>query len=248
MPASSNPECQVPRHVAIIMDGNNRWAKRRFLPKMAGHHAAARNLEKVISRAAEAGIRFLTLFAFSTENWNRPPDEVQALMKLLLKSLRDKTRVLDKNDIRLKVIGDRSVLSEELQKTIADSERQTENNQTMILNLAINYGGTWDITQACQTIARQVEAGSLKASEITTDMIEAHLSTAGQPAPDLLIRTSGENRISNFLVWQCAYSEFYFTDTLWPDFDGPELDKAIQAYGKRERRFGKTSDQLQAVS
>ncbi len=235
---------EIPAHIAIIMDGNNRWAKRRFLPKLAGHRAAAKNLEKVVNSAASLGVQYLTLFAFSTENWSRPEDEVAALMKMLLKSLRNDTPRLHKEGIRLKIIGDKAGLSEELQSSIAEAELLTSDNKGMTLNLAINYGGIWDITQAAREIAAKVEAGKLRASEITDSMMESHLSTSGQPSVDLLIRTSGENRISNYLLWQCAYSEFYFTDVLWPDFNAEELSKAIDAFNARERRYGQTTEQL----
>lgn len=214
---------------------------------MAGHRAAARNLEHIITGAAERGIKYLTLFAFSTENWNRPEEEVKALMKLLLSSLKKETKKLHRNNIRLQIIGNKAGLSDELQEEIKRAEKLTENNQRMTVNLAINYGGTWDITQACQKVSELVEAGKINSWEVSQELIESHLSTAGQPAPDLMIRTSGENRVSNFLIWQTAYSEFYFTDTLWPDFDKAELDKAIGVFSKRERRFGKTSEQIQTA-
>ena len=234
----------LPRHIAIIMDGNNRWAKSRFLPKLAGHRAATQSVREVISGSRELGIKNLTLFAFSSENWNRPADEVNGLMKLLHQSLRKELKKLLKHNIRLKVIGERSKLSQQIQTAIAEAEQQTAHCQGMVLCVAVNYGGQWDLTQACKKVAMRIQTGTLSLDEVSETDIENQLSTADMPPVDLLIRTSGEQRLSNFLLWQCAYSEFYFTDTLWPDFTKENLIHALQTYQQRERRFGKTSEQL----
>lgn len=234
----------APEHIAIIMDGNNRWAKSRLLPRLSGHKAATRAVRATIKACRERGIRFLTLFAFSSENWNRPQEEVRGLMALLLSSLKKEARKLVKHDIRLKIIGERDRLSPAIQEAIQETEAVTAQCQGMTLCVAINYGGRWDITQACKKLAAQVKTGELALQAIDSQLIESHLATANMPPVDLLIRTSGEQRISNFLLWQCAYSEFYFTDTLWPDFSPADLEQAIQSYRQRERRFGKTSEQL----
>ncbi len=238
---------RIPTHIAVIMDGNNRWAKGRFLPKLAGHNAAVKAVRETIEGCRELGVKQLTLFAFSSENWNRPEDEVKGLMSLLLASLKNETRKLRKYDIRLNVIGDRSRLSNKIQNAIAASEQQTAQCKSMILNVALNYGGQWDISEACRKLATLATEGSITPDQIDEAMVEKHLSTGDAPPVDLLIRTSGEMRISNFLLWQCAYSEFYFCETYWPDFDKKHLIEAILAYQGRERRFGKTSDQLKVV-
>ncbi len=234
----------VPRHVAIIMDGNGRWARRRRLPRTAGHQAGVTAVRKTVEHCARKGIEVLTLFAFSSENWRRPPEEVSVLMRLFEMTLSRETRRLDEHGIRLRVIGDRSAFSKNLQQRIAEAEAQTAGNDRMTLLIAANYGGRWDITQAAQQLARQVATGVLKPEEIDEAALAAHLSFAGLPEPDLFIRTGGELRISNFLLWQLAYTELYFTDVLWPDFDEAELDKALAEYSRRERRFGHTSEQL----
>ncbi|MDD7804650.1 MAG: isoprenyl transferase [Endozoicomonas sp. (ex Botrylloides leachii)] len=239
---------QLLRHIAIIMDGNNRWAKSRFLPKLSGHKAATNAVKEVIRASRERGIQYLTLFAFSSENWHRPPEEVSGLMSLLHQSLRYETKKLLKYDIRLKVIGDKKQLSKKIQLAIEETEEKTASCKTMMLCVAVNYGGQWDITQACKKLAAKLAVGEISAHDINEHNIENQLCTAGMPPVDLLIRTSGEQRISNFLLWQCAYSEFYFTDTLWPDFTQSDLDHALAAYKKRERRFGKTSEQLTAAN
>ncbi|MDP0563166.1 MAG: isoprenyl transferase [Candidatus Endonucleobacter sp. (ex Gigantidas childressi)] len=234
----------VPEHIAIIMDGNNRWAQSRLLPKLSGHRAATEAVREVIRHCRERGIGYLTLFAFSRENWNRPPEEVKGLMSLLYHSLRQETKKLLKYDIRLRVIGDLSRLSDEIQSSIKEAEQKTLDCNSMELCVAVNYGGKWDIVRACKKLAVELKEGGITPDEIDEERIEKELSTAGMPPVDLLIRTSGEQRISNFLLWQCAYSEFYFTSTLWPDFKAADLDKALLIYQKRERRFGKTSEQL----
>ncbi|AKX52459.1 isoprenyl transferase [Thiopseudomonas alkaliphila] len=235
----------IPRHVAIIMDGNNRWAKKRFLPGVAGHKAGVDAVRAVVEVCAEAGVEVLTLFAFSSENWQRPEEEVGALMKLFLNALRKEVRQLAENGIGLKIIGDRSRFQPELQKAMGEAELQTADNKRLILQVAANYGGQWDIVQAAQRIAREVKAGHVQIDEITPDLLQNCLSTAGVPAPDLCIRTGGEQRISNFLLWQLAYSELYFSPLYWPDFKHTAMREALAAYAQRQRRFGKTSEQVE---
>ncbi len=242
--ADDRPISSLPRHVAIIMDGNGRWAKRRLLPRTAGHRAGVSVVRKTVERCAELGVEVLTLFAFSSENWRRPADEVSVLMRLFDRALAQEAQRLHDNGIRLRVIGDRSAFSSHLQKRIADTEALTCDNRRMTLLIAANYGGRWDITQAARQLAGRVERGEIAVTEINEEILAAHLSFAGLPEPDLFIRTGGELRISNFLLWQLAYTELYFTDVLWPDFDEKELDRAIAEYAKRERRFGHISEQL----
>ncbi|WP_207061748.1 polyprenyl diphosphate synthase [Motiliproteus sp. SC1-56] len=237
---------RLPRHVAIIMDGNNRWAKARNLPSVAGHKAGVEAVRAVVDGCARYGVEALTLFAFSSENWRRPPGEVSGLMELFMLALKREVKKLHKNNIRLRLIGERSRFSESLQGKIAEAEALTRGNTGLTLNIAANYGGQWDIAQAAETLARRVQAGQLRPEEITPEALEAELSTAGQPLPDLCIRTGGEQRISNFLLWQFAYAELYFSPVYWPDFDRGELEKAFAAFSGRQRRFGKTSEQIEA--
>lgn len=235
----------VPRHVAIIMDGNNRWAKKRFLPGIAGHKAGVKAVRAVIETCADAGVEVLTLFAFSSENWKRPADEVSALMELFMAALRREVNKLDKNGIRLKILGDCSRFHPELQAAIQRAEQQTAENTRFTLQIAANYGGRWDIVQATRQLAQQVQCGELQPEDITEERINAYLVTRNGPEPDLLIRTGGEQRVSNFLLWQMAYTEFYFTDLFWPDFKREAMQAALDSFGTRERRFGKTSEQLE---
>ncbi len=246
--SDDSPLSSLPRHVAIIMDGNGRWAKRRLLPRTAGHRAGVSAVRKTVERCAKLGVEVLTLFAFSSENWRRPSDEVGVLMRLFDRALAQEAQRLHDNGIRLRVIGDRSAFSSHLQKRIADTEALTCDNRRMTLLIAANYGGRWDITQAARQLAGRVERGEIAATEINEEMLASHLSFTGLPEPDLFIRTGGELRISNFLLWQLAYTELYFTDVLWPDFDERELDRAIAEYAKRERRFGHISEQLTGQS
>lgn len=239
---------RVPHHVAIIMDGNNRWARKRHLPSVAGHRAGVEAVRKVVEACNEYGIRVLTLFAFSSENWQRPTDEISALMDLFLRALQREVRKLHRHHIRLKVIGDISSFSPAIQKRIREAEALTADNTRVTLVIAASYGGRWDIVQAAQKLAKTVKQGELLPEDITGDRFEAALSTGALPPPDLLIRTSGEHRISNFLLWQCAYSELYFSDLLWPDFGPEEFCRAIVDYNQRQRRYGKTSEQLEAES
>ncbi|MGR9105496.1 MAG: isoprenyl transferase [Gammaproteobacteria bacterium] len=236
----------VPRHIAIVMDGNGRWAKKRILPRTAGHQAGVKAVEKVLKRCGELGVEVLTLFAFSSENWRRPEEEVNVLMELFVSTLEEQTHVLHENGIRLRFIGDKSAFSEKLQDEILSSEEKTKNNSRLTLVIAANYGGRWDMLQAVRKIAREVEEGVVSAASISQESISSRLSFPDLPEPDLFIRTGGEYRISNFLLWQLAYTELYFTDTLWPDFNEKSLDLSIEAYRRRQRRFGYTSEQIES--
>lgn len=245
MPASE-PEnsSQLPDHVAIIMDGNGRWARAHGHPRHVGHREGVKATREIVEAAAQKGIKTLTLFAFSSENWNRPTEEVSSLMSLFVEVLKREIKTLDKNSIRVRFIGARDQLSARLQKMLADAERQTVNNERMNLILAVAYGGRWDIVNAVRDLAADVERGTKKASDISEDDVAKRLSLAGLSSPDLLIRTGGEHRISNFLLWDMAYSELYFTDTLWPEFTTRDLERALAFYAHRERRFGKTGEQV----
>ena len=229
----------IPAHVGIIMDGNGRWAESRALPRVVGHKQGAETVEKVVRAAADAGIRYLTLFAFSTENWKRPEQEVQDLMGLLRMYLRSKTAEMHQNNVCLKIIGDRSRLSEDILASIEYAEKLTAGNDGITVIMALSYSGRWDMAQAMRRIAEKVQDGLIAADAVNEEMIANHLSTAGIPDPDLIIRTSGEQRVSNFLLWQGAYSEYVFTDMYWPDFDAAALQAALGHYSLRERRFGK---------
>lgn len=237
---------EVPRHIAIVMDGNGRWAKKRILPRTAGHQAGVKAVQKVLKRCGERGVDALTLFAFSSENWRRPEEEVNVLMELFVSTLEEQTEALHENGIRLRFIGDRSAFSEKLRQEIANSEEKTENNSRLTLVIAANYGGRWDILQAARKIAEEVAEGVISPDSISLESIDSRLSFPDLPEPDLFIRTGGEYRISNFLLWQLAYTELYFTDTLWPDFNEKSLDLAIEAYAGRQRRFGYTSEQIES--
>ncbi|WP_276498801.1 isoprenyl transferase [Pontibacter litorisediminis] len=234
----------LPRHIAVIMDGNGRWAKRRGGLRIFGHQNAIKAVRDTVEGAAELGVEYLTLYAFSTENWSRPAEEVSALMTLLVSTIRKETATLNKNNIRLQTIGNTATLPKACQRELMEAVEITKGNSRMTLVLALSYSGRWDITQAVQRIAAEVGRGSMNADEINEATIASHLSTAGIPDPELLIRTSGEQRISNFLLWQLAYTELYITELLWPDFRKEHLYEAILAYQSRERRFGKTSEQL----
>jgi undecaprenyl diphosphate synthase len=231
----------VPRHIAVIMDGNGRWAKKRFLPRAAGHQRGVETVREVVKACRELGVEYLTLFAFSSENWRRPADEVSFLMQLFLKMLEREVAKLHQNNIRLKVIGDRSRFDDALNRHIAEAEQLTADNTSLTLTIAANYGGRWDIMQAVRAMLREHPE---RAGGFIEDDLEPYLSMSYAPEPDLFIRTGGEQRISNFLLWQLAYTELYFTDTLWPAFDREALQAAIQSYRKRERRYGRTSEQL----
>ncbi len=230
----------MPRHVAIIMDGNGRWATRRFLPRVAGHVKGVEAVRGCVEACVERGIEYLTLFAFSSENWRRPEAEVSLLMRLFVTALEREVSKMHANNIRLKVVGDLSRFEPKLQDMIANAERKTAGNTALTVTVCANYGGRWDIMQATSKMMA-AHPGLL---EFTEEQMAEHLAMAYAPEPDLLIRTGGEERISNFLLWQAAYSELYFTDTFWPDFSGESLDAAIASYQSRERRFGRTGDQL----
>lgn len=229
---------EIPQHVAIILDGNGRWAKAKGMPRNYGHVQGAKNVEVVCRAAHEMGIRYLTVYAFSTENWNRPSDEVAALMKLLKSYLATCKKTAKKNNMRVRVIGDRTGLDSDFRCQIAELEEATKNYDGLNFIVALNYGGRDEIVRAVQKIGERVREGELLPQDIDAELFEASLDTAGIPAPDLLIRTSGEQRLSNFLLWQLAYAEFYFTPVPWPDFDGNELKKAVEAYCDRDRRYG----------
>ena len=244
--AKQEASAAIPRHVAIIMDGNNRWAKKRLLPGVAGHKAGVDAVRAVIEVCAEAGVEVLTLFAFSSENWQRPAEEVGALMELFLSALRREARKLKENAISPRIIGDRSRFHPELQAAMREAELQTAGDNRFVLQIAANYGGQWDVVQAAQRLAREVQAGHLRPEDITPGLLQGCLATGDLPLPDLCIRTGGEHRISNFLLWQLAYSELYFSDLFWPDFKHEAMRKALADFATRQRRFGKTGDQVDA--
>jgi len=233
---------KIPEHIAIILDGNGRWAKKRLLPRNMGHKAGAKNVEDIIEIAADMGVRYLTVYAFSTENWNRPQDEVDALMKLLRNYLVDCIKRANKNNMRVRVIGERTRLSEDIREKIEELEEASKDNTGITFTIALNYGSRDEIARAVKAIASDCKEGKIDVSNITESVISDYLDTRDIPDPDLLIRTSGEQRLSNYLLWQLAYTEFYFTDVFWPDFNKEELTKAIVKYNGRDRRFGKVSE------
>lgn len=237
-----------PKHIAIIMDGNGRWAKNKNQPRVAGHRAGVKTLRKLIEHAVKNRLNIMTVYAFSRENWQRPETEVSLLMDLFMTALNSEVKDLHKNNVCLSFIGDKSEFSEKLQKTISQSESLTTNNTGLKLNVAANYSGRWDITQALQSISEEIQSGGIKQEELDESMISERLCLANCDEPDLFIRTGGEQRISNYFLWQLAYTELYFTDTLWPDFSPEELDKAIDWFKNRQRRFGKTSEQIETTS
>jgi undecaprenyl diphosphate synthase len=235
---------KVPRHIAIIMDGNGRWAKQKGMPRVLGHRSGVKSVREVTEAAAQVGVQYLTLYAFSTENWNRPPAEVTALMTLLVETIKGEIRDLNKNGVRLTAIGDISALPKASYEAIQKGIEDTKNNTRITLVLALNYSAKWEILRAAKALAEQARQGLLHPTEITEALFENELTTHGIPDPELLIRTSGETRISNFLLWQIAYTELYFTPVYWPDFGKKELHDAIISYQNRERRFGMTSEQI----
>jgi undecaprenyl diphosphate synthase len=237
----------IPRHVAIIMDGNGRWAKQRRLPRVAGHRRGVEAVRTIIRACIELDIEFLTLFAFSSENWRRPPDEVSILMDLFMRALEQEVAKLHANGIRFKVIGDTSAFDPRIRELIAVGETQTEANTRLTMTVAANYGGRWDVAQAARRYFAANPGAVRENAELRPEALEPFLAMAYAPEPDLFIRTGGEQRISNFLVWQLAYTELYFTDTLWPDFDAVALNAAVDWYRQRERRFGRTSEQVKAI-
>lgn len=249
-PASTPPApvvAQLPAHIAVIMDGNGRWAKRRHLPRIAGHRAGVEAVRSIVRSCARKGVEVLTLFAFSSENWRRPEREVSLLLDLLMTAIRREVDSLHRNNVRLRFIGDRSVFSRTLHDSMAEAEALTAGNSGLTLIVAVNYGGRWDVTQAVQQIAAMVETGEVAAAAVDAGLIESCLSLKDVPEPDLFIRTGGEQRISNFLLWHLAYAELYFTDTLWPDFDERAFDEALASFAGRQRRFGRTGDQIEQV-
>lgn len=236
--AQPNEQVCVPRHVAIIMDGNGRWARGRGKPRTMGHRAGIEAVRRTVEAAGDLGIEYLTLYGFSTENWKRPESEVTDLMGLLRLFLKRELATLHRNNVKIRIIGDRSRFADDIRDLLDGAEEKTRNNTRLNLTIALSYGARAEITEAVREIARQVASGQITADAVTEDLIENNLSTAGLPDPDLLIRTSGEQRISNFLLWQSAYTEFVFEDVLWPDFDRSHLEKAIENFAGRERRFG----------
>ena len=237
---------RIPRHIAIIMDGNGRWATERNKPRSYGHQAGVDAVRKITSECTRLGVKYLTLYTFSTENWNRPADEISALMGLVLSSLEDE--IFMKNNVRFRVIGDIKRLPQDVQDKLQETMDHTKDNNTMTMIVALSYSSKWEITNAVKVIAEDVKKGVLNPDDITEDTINGHLNTNFMPDPELLIRTGGELRISNYLLWQIAYSELYFCDTYWPDFDEQELHKAIASYQNRQRRFGKTEAQIEDES
>ncbi len=236
----------MPTHLAIIMDGNGRWASARHLPRIAGHQQGVESVRVIIEACLKKDIRCLTFFGFSSENWQRPKAEVDFLLGLFGRLLKTEIQALCENGVRLRVIGDRSVFSDSLKRAVSEAETQSEKGTRLHLSIAFNYGGRWDILQAVQQLAQKAAQGEINLQQLDEGSLSGHLALADLPDPDLLIRTSGEYRISNFLLWQCAYTELYFSDVCWPDFREPQLDAALMAYAHRQRRFGKTPEQLLA--
>ncbi|GAA5190503.1 polyprenyl diphosphate synthase [Ferrimonas gelatinilytica] len=241
---SGQREISVPRHIAIIMDGNGRWAEAQGKPRVVGHRAGVRSVREVVRLCRESGVDALTLFAFSSENWRRPEREVALLMRLFITVLRREVKMLQKNNVRLKVIGDITMFEPKLQQRIQEAEARTADCTGLALNVAANYGGRWDIAQACRQAARKVQRGDCSVAAIDEAMLQGLMSLSELPEVDLLIRTGGEQRISNFLLWQCAYSELFFSDVLWPDFGDDAFAEAIEAFSSRQRRFGQTGAQV----
>ena len=234
----------LPRHIAVVMDGNGRWANKRHLPRAAGHKAGVDATRKIVENCAKNNIRALTLFAFSSENWNRPEAEVSSLMSLFISTISGEVKKLHKKNVCVKFIGDRSRFSEKLQKSIFASEALTENNTGLHLNIAANYGGRWDVVNACKSLLTEVQSNTKTIEDIDEKLFDSFMSLNDVPAPDLFIRTGGEQRISNFLIWQLAYTELHFVDTLWPDFSDKDFTEALSWFAGRQRRFGKTGQQL----
>jgi undecaprenyl diphosphate synthase len=240
----TNNESILPRHVAVVMDGNGRWARKRFLPRTAGHKAGVNATRRLVELCAIKGIGVLTVFAFSSENWNRPDDEVSSLMSLFLSTLNAELNKLHEQGIRIRFIGDRSRFSAGLQESISTAEHKTAANNRLTLNIAANYGGRWDIVNAARKLSKKLANGDIAADQITEESFSRELCLVDLPEPDLFIRTGGEQRISNFLLWQIAYTELFFTDTLWPEFNDVAFEEALDWYATRQRRFGKTGEQV----
>ncbi|HRD66931.1 MAG TPA: isoprenyl transferase [Candidatus Competibacter sp.] len=244
LPNPPTPPDRLPHHVVIVMDGNGRWAQQRSLPRTAGHREGAKTVRRIVQACSERGIEVLTLFAFSSENWRRPRREVEVLMNLFLTTLRSEIRRLDTANVRLRFIGNPSAFSPTLQDYIAKAQQRTAKNTGLTLVVAANYGGRWDIAQAARRLSEEIMAGQLQPRDVTPDILQRYVCLSDLPEPDLFIRTAGEQRISNFLLWQLAYTELYFTDRLWPDFDVDDLEAACAAFASRQRRFGLTSEQI----
>ena len=242
--ATTGADQRVPRHVAVIMDGNGRWARARGLPRQAGHRSGVKAVRETVETAARRGVDYLTLFAFSSENWRRPADEVSSLMSLFVEALQREVDELHRNNVRLRFIGAREQLEAGLVRKIGAAEQQTENNDGLNMQVAVAYGGRWDIVHAARQLAEQVAAGKLNSDDIDADMLANQLALGDLPDPDLLIRTGGEQRISNFLLWNLAYSELWFCDCLWPQFGEAQFDQALEFYANRQRRYGYTGDQV----
>ncbi|MDM8565241.1 isoprenyl transferase [Candidatus Halobeggiatoa sp. HSG11] len=241
-------DSHVPRHIAIIMDGNGRWAKKRALPRFAGHKAGVETVRRVVKLCIEYKVEALTLFAFSSENWRRPEQEVNLLMQLLMTALEKEVKKLHENNIRLQMIGAIEAFPKKLQQLVVKAEQLTENNTALTVTVAVNYGGHWDIVEAAKNIASQVEQGKLQVQDIDEKLFAEYVCLAKLPTPDLFIRTGGEKRVSNFLLWQLAYAEMYFADISWPEFDKTEFLTALQSFATRQRRFGRTSEQVEKCS
>ncbi|NTU58167.1 MAG: isoprenyl transferase [Chlorobiaceae bacterium] len=237
--------CEIPRHIGIIMDGNGRWARLKGKSRVEGHIAGVESVRDIVEACSQLGVEYLTLFTFSIENWKRPENEISALMRLLIRVLRKETRQLRDNNVRLHVMGDLDLVPDDVRKTMDETIELTRDNNRLVLNIALSYSGKWDITQACRSIAEQVKAGSIDTAQIDENLVASFLATSSIPDPELLVRTGGEFRISNFMLWQSAYSEIYFTNTYWPDFRRVQLYDALREFQNRERRFGQTSEQLQ---
>jgi len=246
MEKTSNEKTPIPQHVCIVMDGNGRWAKNRMMPRSYGHRKGVEVTRKAIEYFARVGVRHLTLFAFSSENWNRPQEEVGILMDLLLQALEKNSAELHRKNIRIRFIGDREAFSPKLQNQIKHSEQLTSDNRQMTLNVAANYGGQWDILKAVKSMADKLLSNELSLEQVDCSELESGLSLFDTPDPDLFIRTGGEQRISKFMLWQLAYAELYFTEVLWPDFSEQEMQQALDTYGQRQRRYGKTAEQLKS--
>jgi undecaprenyl diphosphate synthase len=243
--SKSQTEASLPRHVVIVMDGNGRWAKKRLLPRAAGHHAGVKTTRKIVELSVEKKLGALTIFAFSSENWRRPEQEVSSLMELFMSALQTEVKSLHEQQVRVRFIGDVSAFSQKLQDKIAQTQDLTANNAGLQLNIAVNYGGRWDVVQACKAIACRIQSGDLSRDKIDAQLFNEYVCLAELPEPELFIRTGGEQRISNFLIWQMAYTELYFTDLLWPDFDRQAFEDALAWFAGRQRRFGKTGEQIE---
>jgi undecaprenyl diphosphate synthase len=242
---SETAEGDLPRHVAIIMDGNGRWARKRNLPRPMGHREGVKAVRRIVEACRQRGIEALTLFAFSSENWRRPKTEVGLLMDLFVRTLKKEVEQLHRNGVRMRFIGDREAFDRKLRVLMDSAEIQTAENRQLTLNIAVNYGGRWDIATAAQRIAAKAVAGEIQVEDIDSDLLGGEVCMADLPEPDLFIRTGGEQRVSNFLLWQLAYTELYFTDRLWPEFDAAALDDALASFAGRQRRFGQTGEQVE---